>query len=464
MTGSIILGLLQNTAILLAFSMLYDNLWIKRGRRGNAFLKILTGLLIGGIGIILMLTPWTLVPGLVFDTRSVMLSISGLFFGFIPTITAIIVDVIYRLYIGGQGVWMGTATIISSGVIGIIWHYLRFGRIHQNKNLEFLFLGITVHVFMLSWSFLLPIDLALQTIKNITIPVIIVYIPATMLLGQLMINQYDNWLNKRIKEQLLESERRLNMDLVKAKEKAEESDRLKTAFLANLSHEIRTPLNGLLGFADILRQPTMTEVEMREYLGMVKISGIRMLEIMQNLIDISKLESGTATLHCSNIDVNRQIDNLYFTFLQEVTEKGLTLHCHKALPDKSAFLFSDEEKINTTINNLLKNAVKFSRKGKIDFGYIINEEGNFEYFVTDEGEGVPVEKQAVIFERFIQVHPGQPSMYEGTGLGLSIAKAFVEMMGGAIWINSVVGKGTDIRFVIPSKATVPPDVIRNTIS
>lgn len=395
-----------------------------------------------------------MVPGLVFDTRSVMLSIAGLFFGLIPTVTAIVVDVIYRYSIGGHGVWMGIATIISSGVIGIIWHYLRFGRIHENKNLEFLFLGIIVHVIMLAWTFLLPSDLALETFEKISIPVIIVYVPATILLGRLMINQYENWLNKRIKEQLLESERRLNNDLVKAKEKAEESDRLKTAFLANLSHEIRTPLNGLLGFADILRNPTMTDAEMREYLGMVRISGIRMLEIMQNLIDISKLESGTATLHCSTINVNGQIDNIYYSFLQEVNEKGLALHHHKALSDKEAILISDEEKINTTLINLLKNAIKFSRKGKIDFGYIINEDGNFEYFVTDEGEGVPVEKQAIIFERFIQAHPEQPSMYEGTGLGLSIAKAFVEMMGGAIWINSVVGKGTEIRFFIPSKATV----------
>ncbi|HLO92073.1 MAG TPA: LytS/YhcK type 5TM receptor domain-containing protein [Lentimicrobium sp.] len=451
MTLSMLLGLLQNTAILLAFSMLYDNLWINRGKRLTLFSKVLIGLLIGGIGIILMLTPWTLVPGLVFDTRSIMLSIAGLFFGFIPTVIAIIVDVCYRWYLGGQGVYMGVNTIIISGLIGILWHKYRFGRLEKHKNSELLMLGLVVHFVMLLGAFLLPLSLAIQTVKTIALPLVLVYVPATVLLGRLMYKQYDNWLIKVAREQLLESEQKLNHELLAAKEKAEESDRLKMAFLANLSHEIRTPLNGILGFADILKNPVMSSEEIREYLTLIRISGVRMLEIMQNLIDISKLDSGTMSLHRSNVNLNERLDNLYYLFLGEVTEKGLDLHYKKALPGDDAILYCDEEKINTIFSNLIKNAIKFSEKGKIEFGYIKNEEGLIEFYVSDEGIGIPDERREFVFQRFAQ-NETEKMFREGTGLGLSVAKSFVEMMGGKIWINSFSGKGAEVRFTIPSSS------------
>lgn len=449
MTGSIFLGLLQNTAILLAFSMLYDNLWIRRERKGNPYIKILIGILIGAIGIILMLTPWTMVPGVVFDTRTVMLSISGLFFGLIPTITAMVIDTAYRWYVGGHGVWMGIATIIGSGTIGMLWRNFRFHRIQVNKNLELFLMGIAVHLVMMAGTFLLPSHLDESTRSTLILPIIVVYIPATVLLGRLMLNQHDNYINKRIKEQLLESERKLNLDLVKAKEQAEESDRLKTAFLANLSHEIRTPLNGILGFADILQNPSITGDEIRDYIGMIRISGTRMLEIMQNLIDISKLESGTMQLHQTKFNLNEQLDNLYYTFYNEAHEKGLELKYSKVLKDDNCLIVSDEEKINAILTNLLKNAIKFSASGTVSYGYLINDEGCLEYFVSDEGIGIPFHRQTAVFERFIQADTTPASTHEGAGLGLSIAKAFVEMLGGAIWLNSIPGKGTEVRFTLP---------------
>jgi signal transduction histidine kinase len=456
MTGSIFLGLLQNTAILLAFSMLYDNLWIRRERKGNPYIKILIGLLIGAIGIILMLSPWTMVPGVVFDTRTVMLSISGLFFGPIPTITAMVIDTVYRWYVGGHGVWMGIATIIGSGSIGMLWRSFRFHRIQVNKNRELLLMGIAVHVVMIASTLLLPSHLDDSTRATLILPIIIVYIPATVLLGRLMLNQYDHYINRRIKEQLLESERKLNLDLVKAKEQAEESDRLKTAFLANLSHEIRTPLNGILGFADILQNPSITDDEIRDYIGMIRISGTRMLEIMQNLIDISKLESGTMNLHHSEFNLHEQLDNLYYAFYNEANEKGLELKYSKGCTVDNYIIVSDEEKINSILTNLLKNAIKFSSSGTVNYGYIINDEGCLECFVSDEGIGIPFHRQSAVFERFIQADSTPASTHEGAGLGLSIAKAFVEMLGGAIWMNSVPGKGTEVRFTVP--ATAPKTV------
>lgn len=450
MTGSLILGLLQNTAILLAFTMVYDTLWIHRGRTGSIFLKILTGILIGGIGIILMLSPWTLVPGLGFDTRTILLSVTGLFFGAVPAITAMAIDIIYRIFLGGSGVYMGIATIVSAGSIGMLWRLFRYERLQQNRNIELIMLGTAVHAAMLLGIFLLPQHLQRNAFATIFIPIVLVYIPATVLLGRLMISQYEHWLNRRIKEQLLESEKKLNQELIVAKEKAEESDRLKSSFLANLSHEIRTPLNGILGFADILQNPSISSDELRDYLQMIRISGNRMLEIMQNLIDISKLESGTMKVHTVRYDLNEQFDNLYFNFVAEAKEKGLSLSYKKAFPGEPRLITTDEEKINSIMSNLLKNSVKFSTGGTIEFGYTINEDGCYEFYVTDEGPGIAPDRQNAVFERFIQAETSNSS-HEGAGLGLSIAKAFVEMMHGSIWINSVVGRGTEVRFTIPVK-------------
>lgn len=449
-TQSILLGLLQNSAILLAFSMLYDNLWISRGKSLTFLRKILIGILIGAIGIVLMLTPWTLVPGIVFDTRSVMLSIAGLFFGVVPTITAIIIDLLYRYYLGGTGMYMGMMTIFTAGSIGIIWNHYRFDKIGSSKNSELLLLGLFVHLVMLLGTFTLPRSIAVHTLKTIALPIAVVYIPATILLGRLLYKKYENYLIRLAKQELLITERQLNHDLQLAKEKAEESDRLKTAFLANLSHEIRTPLNGLLGFADILKNPAISDEEIRDYLTFIKISGVRMLEIMQNLIDISKLESGTMPLHYSNVNINEQLDNLYYLFLNEVSDKGLEFNFKKGLDDSDALITCDEEKVNSIISNLIKNSIKFSQKGKIEFGCFKNEDGRIEFFVSDEGIGIPLDKKDHVFERFAQGNP-EPGFQEGAGLGLSIAKSFVEMMGGDIWINSIPGKGTEVHFTIPPK-------------
>ena len=203
MNDSIVVALLQNTAILLAFSMLYDYLWVGEEKSKKLSDKITTGLILGGIGIIIMLSPWTMKPGLVFDTRSVMLSISGVFFGFVPTVIAMLATGIFRILEGGEGMWMGIAVIITSGTIGILWRNLRPNWFCNNQLLELLALGVTVHLAMLGCSFLLPADIRWHTLSEIALPLLTVYPVGNVLLGKLMLKQNRNW---RTRNALHESE------------------------------------------------------------------------------------------------------------------------------------------------------------------------------------------------------------------------------------------------------------------
>ncbi|MBI5010650.1 MAG: PAS domain S-box protein, partial [Bacteroidia bacterium] len=208
MDTGIIVGLAQNTAVLLAFSMLYDYSWLPKQKTKTLPGKFFTGFVIGAVGIILMLTPWKQLPGLVFDTRSVLLSLSGLFFGLIPTIIASAILIVYRLFLGGPGVWMGITVIITAGGIGYLWKNLRPNWKNKNYIIELIFLGFTVHLVMLGCTLLLPSESVIPTVKNIFIPILTIYPAGTVLLGILMVRQMTSQENKNVSVKLLESERR----------------------------------------------------------------------------------------------------------------------------------------------------------------------------------------------------------------------------------------------------------------
>lgn len=196
MEDSIIIGLLQNIALLLAFSMLYDFYWSRIENGQKLLPKIASGTVLGGVGIVLVLTPWHFVPGIFFDTRSIILSISGLFFGIVPTLTAMIITGLFRLQMGGEGVWMGVMVVVTSSTIGLLW---RFFRPHWKKNqlLELACLGILVHIAMLGCGILLPSNIKWETLKSIALPALIIYPGATVLLGSLMLKQVENGENKK---------------------------------------------------------------------------------------------------------------------------------------------------------------------------------------------------------------------------------------------------------------------------
>lgn len=238
------------------------------------------------------------------------------------------------------------------------------------------------------------------------------------------------------------------MILIKAKEKAEESDRLKSAFLANMSHEIRTPMNGILGFAELLKEPNLSGEKQQEYIQIIEKSGDRMLNIINNIIDISKIEAGQMLTNITEVNINELMVNIYDFFRPEVEHKGLQLLCKNNLSSNIEIIKTDFDKLQSVLTNLIKNAIKYTIQGSIEFGCEKNGE-QLNFFVKDTGIGIPKDRQEAVFERFIQADISDIMAHQGAGLGLSISKAYVYMMGGKIWLESEEGKGTTFHFTLP---------------
>jgi signal transduction histidine kinase/CheY-like chemotaxis protein len=237
-------------------------------------------------------------------------------------------------------------------------------------------------------------------------------------------------------------------ELIKAKVKAEESDRLKSAFLTNMSHEIRTPMNGILGFAELLKEPDLTGDQQQNYIAMINKSGQRMLNIINDIIDISKIEAGLSEVHLSASNINEQLEYIHNFFWPEADLKGLELSLNNRLECNDALLFTDREKVYAILTNLVKNAIKYTHVGGIELGCV--RKGDFlEIYVNDTGIGIPKNRQNAIFERFIQADIEDRMAIQGAGLGLAISKAYVEMLGGDIWVESEVGKGSTFYFTLP---------------
>ncbi len=237
-------------------------------------------------------------------------------------------------------------------------------------------------------------------------------------------------------------------ELIRAKEKVEESDRLKSAFLANMSHEIRTPMNGILGFTELLKEPKLTGEEQQEYIRIIEKSGNRMLNIINDIISTSTLESGLVKAHLSEVDVNELLNFIYEFFKPQAEEKGLKLILGKALSENDAKAYTDKEKLYAILTNLTKNAIKFTSLGFIEIG-CHKESAGLEFFVKDTGIGIIPEHKDMIFERFRQGSESITRNYEGAGLGLSISKAYVELLDGRMWVESEPGKGSEFHFTIP---------------
>ncbi|MFA6401977.1 MAG: PAS domain S-box protein [Salinivirgaceae bacterium] len=246
--------------------------------------------------------------------------------------------------------------------------------------------------------------------------------------------------------------KRAEQELIVAKEHAEESDRLKTAFLCNMSHEIRTPMNGILGFAEILKEPDITGQQQLEYLGIIEKSGRRMLNIINNIVDISKIEAGLMKVEKKESNINEQIEFIYNCYKPEVEAKGMKLFYKNALPANQATIKTDPDKIYAILTNLIENAIKYSETGIIEFGYSFVGKlpaNHIQFFVKDTGIGIPKDRLEAVFERFIQADIEDEKLRQGAGLGLSIAKSYIEMMGGKIWVESEVNKGSKFSFTLP---------------
>jgi hypothetical protein len=246
--------------------------------------------------------------------------------------------------------------------------------------------------------------------------------------------------------------------LTLAKEKAEESDRLKSAFLANISHEIRTPMNGILGFSELLKTPELAPEVQERYIEVIEQSGNRMLNIINDIVDISKIEAGQMIIHLDETNVNQLLRDLYVFFTPEASSKGIKLSVAAGLTDKNSIIQTDHTKLAQVLTNLIKNALKFTKSGSIEFGYSAETTHTLSlltFFVRDTGVGIPKDQIHMIFERFRQGSVSLTRAYEGAGLGLSISKAFVEMLGGQIWVESELGKGSVFCFELPLNKPEP---------
>jgi signal transduction histidine kinase len=240
---------------------------------------------------------------------------------------------------------------------------------------------------------------------------------------------------------------RINLmsDLIRAKKKAEESDRLKTAFLQNMSHEIRTPMNGILGFTGLLKRPNLEGEKQKEYIDIIEKSGARMLSIINDIINISKIESGVIQINLNPVDLHEVFHYISLLFTPEASGKNIALVTEKIIPP---ILRTDQEKLIAILTNLVKNALKFTTDGSITTGCEISDQAVL-FYVRDTGKGIEPEKQQIIFERFRQGSESDSRNYDGVGLGLAISKAYVEILDGKIWLESQPGKGSTFYFTLP---------------
>lgn len=235
--------------------------------------------------------------------------------------------------------------------------------------------------------------------------------------------------------------------LRKAEYDAKESDRLKTAFLQNISHEIRTPMNGIIGFAQLLNLDDLKEEQKKKYTQFLLNSSNRLLSVVNDVLEISLIESGKIEPKKSVFTLNELMDELYHTFKSSVG-KEISFTVNKTLSDNASIITSDEVKLRQVIYNLLSNAIKFTEKGYIRFGYKLKNE-NLEFYVEDTGIGIKAEQHKLIFDRFIKAESNNTKIYDGVGLGLAICKGNIKILEGDIWVESQTDVGTTFFFTIP---------------
>jgi len=247
---------------------------------------------------------------------------------------------------------------------------------------------------------------------------------------------------------------KLNDELIKAKENAEESDKLKTEFIHNMSHEIRTPMNGILGFSNFLNNPELSNEERKNYINIVQSSGNQLLRIIDDILEISKLGTKQVKTIEKEICLNDLLLEHFTVFDIKAKENKIPLYLNKGLSDKESIILTDETKLNKILSNLLENALKFTKDGFIEFGYTLKTESEpveLEIYVKDTGIGIKQESQKTIFDRFSQEEKSLSENVGGLGLGLSIAKENAELLGGKITLKSEKGNGAIFYVTIPYK-------------
>lgn len=246
----------------------------------------------------------------------------------------------------------------------------------------------------------------------------------------------------------ISKQRNILRQLKTARERATESDRLKTAFLNNLSHEIRTPLNAIVGFTTLLGEPGSENKNKMDFMEIITHSSDHLLEIVDDIVEISKIETKIVRLICKETNLNEMVQRVYNRFRDAAAEKNIELKYEDLMKDEQVIIVIDGYKLFQSLTNLVGNAVKFTKEGSVEFGFHVKDE-KIQFFVCDTGIGIGKEHKPHIFNPFYQAESSSTQRYDGTGLGLSIAKAYIELLGGQIWFSSEAGIGSIFCFSIP---------------
>jgi signal transduction histidine kinase len=426
---------------LLALGVLYETLGHRPRGEKPTLQQGLTGVVLGAIGIAVMLTPWEFTPGVVFDTRSVLLSVSGLFLGTVPTLVAVLMTAAFRLYNGGAGAWTGVAVIVTSGSIGIAWRHLRRRELEDVSIRELYAMGVVVHIAMLLWMFSLPWSLARDVLSAISLPVMVIYPVGTALLGGLMAN----WgARKRAEEALREYSERLEerveertRELREAQEQLIRKEKLTVLgqLAAGVGHELRNPL-GVISNAVYLLQMNLPDADetTRESLEMIAEEVRNAAKIISDLLDFSR----TRLPEREEVAVSELVT--------EVLEKRpppkeveVVTQIAPDLPPVCA----DPRQMEQVLVNLVVNAYQAMKgRGRLTISAQV-EDGQLALSIADTGCGISEEDMAKLFE------PLFTTKSRGIGLGLATSKSLVEANGGSVEVSGKLGKGSTFTVRLP---------------
>jgi CheY-like chemotaxis protein len=253
--------------------------------------------------------------------------------------------------------------------------------------------------------------------------------------------------------------RKFQEDLSKAKEKAEESDLLKTMFLSNLSHEFRNPMNAIIGFSEMINSGNIDTEKRKEYARIITRKGNYILSLIDDIAELAKFETGSVSVNKKNCDINRVVGELFLEFTdvkKEIEKDQIELRLNVATPFTDE-VYTDPGRLQQVLSNLLRNAFQFTEKGLVEFGYEVKDAKTLQFYVKDTGIGVRKEDQKLVFNRFRQVEETSLRRIGGSGLGLTLSRHIINSLGGKIWFESAPNEGSTFYFTLPV-TSIPEDV------